>query len=131
MGVEAAFVLEEMSVAACSCGAVSYDSMEETRRVTIGVGVGCGGQEIVPAWTRRWEGASGRSRAVETEVGAGFGQRQNRERERPPSSVSSLYYYLSIVRSLEDFYVNVQYVVVEAEAASHCPQPFCLLSICT
>ena len=106
MGVEAAFVLEEMSVAACSGGAVSYDSMEETRRVTIGVG--CGGQEIVPAWTRRWEGASGRSRAVETEVGAGFGQWQNQERERPPSSVSSLYYYRrSTYRSLEDFYVNV------------------------
>ena len=40
MGVEAAFVLEEMSVTACSGGAVSYDSMEETRRVTIGVGCG-------------------------------------------------------------------------------------------
>ena len=85
--VEAAFVLEEMSVAACS-GAGPYYSMEETRRVTIGVG--CGGQEIVPAWTRRWEGASGRSRAVETEVWAGFGRRQNRERERPPSWASSL-----------------------------------------
>ena len=88
MGVEAAFVLEEMYIAACLGGGVSNDSMEETHRVTIGVG--CGGQEIVPAWTRRWEGASGRSRAVETEVGAGFGRRQNQERERPPSWVSSL-----------------------------------------
>ena len=88
MGVEATFVLEEMYVAACSGGGVSNSSMEETHRVTIGVG--CRGQEIVPAWTRRWEGASGRSRAVETEVGAGFGRRQNRERERPPSWVSSL-----------------------------------------
>ena len=57
MGVEAAFVLEEMSVAACSGGAVSYDSMEETRRVTIGVG--CGGQEIYAC--------------MDTEVGGSFG----------------------------------------------------------
>ena len=46
------------------------NTMEETRRVAIDVG--CGGQEIVPAWARRWGGASGRSRAVETEVGGGF-----------------------------------------------------------
>ena len=63
--------------------------MEETRRVAIDIK--CGGRDIVPAWARRWEGASGRSRSVETEVGAGFGRRQNRERERPPSWVSSLY----------------------------------------
>ena len=50
-------------------------AMEETHRVAIDIK--CGGRDIVPAWARRWEGASGRSRSVETEVGAGFGRRQN------------------------------------------------------
>ena len=44
--------------------------MEETRRVAIDIK--CGGRDIVPAWARRWGGASDRRRSVETEVGGGF-----------------------------------------------------------
>ena len=45
-------------------------AIEETRRVAIDIK--CRGQqEIVPAWARKWGGASGRSRSVETEVGGG------------------------------------------------------------
>ncbi len=51
-------------------GAGLYNSMEETCRVTISVG--CRGKMIVLVWTRRWEGASDRSRAVEMEVGRGW-----------------------------------------------------------
>ncbi len=59
MGVEAAFVLEEMSVAACPDGAVLYDRQQHGRDL--------------PCHDRCWMPRTGDCACMDTEVGGSFG----------------------------------------------------------